>query len=84
MTKPPTREELALLADHDDKRLIDDVRRELSTARVIECPECGDDVCYEPAYDAEPDVGVREWPGGFLCGCGWERRDEKYDPADDL
>lgn len=82
--KTPTREELATLADGEDARLLAALRRELTTARVIACPKCDEDVVYEPPYDAQPDCNVSAWPGGFLCQCGWERLDEKYDPADDI
>ena len=79
----PTQAELALLADRDHQRLVEDVRRELTTAEVIDCPKCGDECCYEPPYDAEPDVGVTAWPGGFCCGCGWKKLDDPpLEPVD--
>lgn len=39
-----------------------------------ECPDCGEDVAWEPPHDAEPDNNVPRWDGGYLCGNGhwWE------------
>lgn len=82
MAKHPTTHELALLADRDNDRLIADVRRELTPGAVIDCPGCGDELTYEPPYDAQPDCNVSAWPGGYCCECGFERLDEK--PLDDV
>lgn len=39
--------------------------------RPVTCPECGEDVAYEPPHDAEPEVNSGEWGGGYRCQCGW-------------
>ena len=76
MTKP-TREELSLLADGDDVRLIEDVRRELTPGVIITCPGCRDELDYEPPYREQPDIGISEWPGGYVCQCGFKRLDDR-------
>ena len=32
-----------------------------------QCPECGEEMEYEPPHPAEPDTNVGEWKGGWMC-----------------
>lgn len=55
----------------DDSAFLDYVLRHLGTKADLSCPECHEDVAYEPEHDDEPDVGLYYWPGGYGCQCGW-------------
>ena len=46
-----------------------------AASKTMTCPECLDDVEYEPPQRAEPDTGLAAFPGGYACGCGWKKLD---------
>lgn len=48
--------------------------------QVARCPECGQEMTYEPPHKAERDTGTAEFRGGLCCPCGYA--DERPEPEE--
>lgn len=43
------------------------------TPETCECPRCGELVVHERKSVMD------DWPGGWVCECGWKELDKEYD-----
>ena len=41
------------------------------------CPRCREALEYMPKREAERETGCAAWPGGWTCGCGYEKLDDR-------
>jgi hypothetical protein len=76
---------LGTMAMLNIERFIEDNHAELAQGAVIAqrmatekpCPTCGEALEYMPRREAERETGCAAWPGGWTCGCGYEKLDDR-------